>query len=274
MKDNYFESLFEEKERAAWIAFKQVVLNFLEGDLFSPPALKQLEVKYCRGEVPQRVGASSIREGFDRRRRLLGGKLFSAGPTTRREPTYYKQYSRDMTLFDGSLATSLFGKVRGLLFDVVGEKRVEWGGRLNFMLRHQEFLSDDDEMEKRDPPASYSADSGLLSAAGGAVLFRDSNPTPCSCYSDNLPPSYRDLGLGVYPRYLSDVTCNYSSCGSSLYRCQPLNHTIFVLKSKNAVEQMDTSDSDRLPKPLRSKWRFEGINITVACVCQRYHSNG
>ncbi|KAJ4449183.1 hypothetical protein ANN_00579 [Periplaneta americana] len=39
---------------------------------------------------------------------------------------YYKQYSRDMTLFDGSLATSLFGKVRGLLFDVVGEKRVEW----------------------------------------------------------------------------------------------------------------------------------------------------
>ncbi|KAJ4445080.1 hypothetical protein ANN_06879 [Periplaneta americana] len=31
-----------------------------------------------------------------------------------------------MTLFDGSLATSLFGKVRGLLFDVVGEKRVEW----------------------------------------------------------------------------------------------------------------------------------------------------
>ncbi|XP_069669028.1 uncharacterized protein trk [Periplaneta americana] len=147
-------------------------------------------------------------------------------------------------------------------------------GRLNFMLRHQEFLSDDDEMEKRDPPASYSADSGLLSAAGGAVLFRDSNPTPCSCYSDNLPPSYRDLGLGVYPRYLSDVTCNYSSCGSSLYRCQPLNHTIFVLKSKNAVEQMDTSDSDRLPKPLRSKWRFEGINITVACVCQRYHSNG
>ncbi|KAJ4437851.1 hypothetical protein ANN_13790 [Periplaneta americana] len=39
---------------------------------------------------------------------------------------YYKQYSRDMKLFDGSLATSLFGKVRGLLFDVVGEKRVEW----------------------------------------------------------------------------------------------------------------------------------------------------
>ncbi|KAJ4445420.1 hypothetical protein ANN_07225 [Periplaneta americana] len=31
-----------------------------------------------------------------------------------------------MTLFDGSLATSLFGKVRGLLFDVVGEKWVEW----------------------------------------------------------------------------------------------------------------------------------------------------
>ncbi|KAJ4448575.1 hypothetical protein ANN_10593 [Periplaneta americana] len=31
-----------------------------------------------------------------------------------------------MTPFDGSLATSLFGKVRGLLFNVVGGKRVEW----------------------------------------------------------------------------------------------------------------------------------------------------
>ncbi|KAJ4442692.1 hypothetical protein ANN_04281 [Periplaneta americana] len=37
-----------------------------------------------------------------------------------------KKYSRDMTLFDVSLATSLFGKFRGLLFAVVGEKRVEW----------------------------------------------------------------------------------------------------------------------------------------------------
>ncbi|KAJ4431846.1 hypothetical protein ANN_20452 [Periplaneta americana] len=40
---------------------------------------------------------------------------------------YYKQYSRDMILFDVSLATSRFGKVRGLVFDVVGEKQVEWG---------------------------------------------------------------------------------------------------------------------------------------------------
>ncbi|KAJ4440894.1 hypothetical protein ANN_10741 [Periplaneta americana] len=31
-----------------------------------------------------------------------------------------------MTPFDGSLATSLFGKVRGLLFNVVGGKRAEW----------------------------------------------------------------------------------------------------------------------------------------------------
>jgi hypothetical protein len=53
-----------------------------------------------------------------------------------------------------------------------------------------------------------------------------------------------------------------------MYRCNSLNHTVFVLKRRN-VEDMENVMDERLPKPLRSQWRFEGVNITVACVCQK-----
>ncbi|KAJ4430069.1 hypothetical protein ANN_22278 [Periplaneta americana] len=53
---------------------------------------------------------------------LCPRKICELNPQPRMEDQLF------MTPFDGSLATSLFGKVRGLLFDVVGRKRVEWNG--------------------------------------------------------------------------------------------------------------------------------------------------
>ncbi|KAJ4430801.1 hypothetical protein ANN_19392 [Periplaneta americana] len=78
---------------------------------------------------------------------------------------YYKQYSRDMILFDGSLATSLFGKVRGLLFDVVGEKRVEWDSELpstvSKKLRDTFFDSDNSCKDPDFHPIQWSSESSF-----------------------------------------------------------------------------------------------------------------
>ena len=138
---------------------------------------------------------------------------------------------------------------------------------MNYLHHNKESYPMEEIVDKRDPPtAAFNKDS---------VQFRDASPTPCSCFSESTPRP-RDLGLGVYPRYLSDMECNSTSCGSSLYRCHPLNHTIYVLKWRNSIEEEERSadlEAVQLPSSLSNKWKFEGVNITVACICQRHYSH-
>ncbi|KAJ4451224.1 hypothetical protein ANN_02684 [Periplaneta americana] len=82
-------------------------------------------------------------------------------------PKYFPKHLI-LTPFDGSLATSLFGKVRGLLFDVVGGKRVEWThegpkptSRLLASRSYAEVEVNDHPTRMDDPPSRYSWHSQL-----------------------------------------------------------------------------------------------------------------
>ena len=138
---------------------------------------------------------------------------------------------------------------------------------INYLRHNKINYPPQETVNKRDPPSvPFNADSPLQ--------FREAIPTPCSCFSDSIPRRL-DLGPGVYPRYLSDVKCNITSCGNPLFRCHPLNHIVFVLKRKSSYEEEDSIDSGAsyLPNSLSNKWKFEGVNVTVGCFCQRHYSH-
>lgn len=139
-------------------------------------------------------------------------------------------------------------------------------------LNQEDYINGGEMVEKRDPPGTYNPEPSLLQATSERSMFMDRNPAPCYCYSNSR--RNHDFGPGTYPRYLSEVNCNATLCGSSLYRCHPLKHTIFLIKRIDSIEETVGDRNILLHKPLCSQWKTEAINITVACVCLRNYCRG
>jgi hypothetical protein len=136
-------------------------------------------------------------------------------------------------------------------------------------LNQEDYISDVDVQEKRGQSPNYDVE---LLAPSERSTFMDRNPPPCYCYS-NIRKNH-DFGPRTYPRYLSEIKCNATLCGSSLYRCHPLKHTIHIFRRIDSIEGTLDDRSIVLHRPLCSEWRTESINITVACVCQRNYCRG
>jgi hypothetical protein len=171
----------------------------------------------------------------------------------------------------------MFAKFHQFLAEVLpsGYKLSSLFCRLSLLinrLNQEDYMGGVDIQEKRDQPRNFDVESSLLEAPSERSTFMDRNPPPCYCYSNSRKD--HDFGPRTYPRYLSEVSCNATLCGSSLYRCHPLKHTIHIFKRIDSLEGTVDDRSIVLHRPLCSEWRTEAINITVACVCQRNYCRG
>ncbi|XP_070178144.1 protein trunk-like [Littorina saxatilis] len=76
--------------------------------------------------------------------------------------------------------------------------------------------------------------------------------------------SWRYLGEHIYPSRLSEVACEGSQCWHGHYNCTPILYTLSVLEFC-----LNGCFDQRVPSPLRSRWRWLDLNVTVGCQCVR-----
>ncbi|XP_021914546.1 uncharacterized protein LOC110827310 [Zootermopsis nevadensis] len=149
---------------------------------------------------------------------------------------------------------------------------LEWGNfqddeRLLLLLNNidEDNINGEEALVKRGPPSPLNAEFSLIPVPDTRARFRNSNPSQCSCRSDTT--TQLDLGFGYFPRYWSHLICNDESCGSPHYRCVAMNYTVFALRTSITVDEA-------VRHTVNPNNRFEGVNVTVACVCQRHYPQG
>ncbi|KAK7499724.1 hypothetical protein BaRGS_00009065 [Batillaria attramentaria] len=76
--------------------------------------------------------------------------------------------------------------------------------------------------------------------------------------------TWRHLGENFYPSQLWETVCEEGRCFHDHYNCTPIAYTLLVLRSCNHGCQ-----DQRVPFPLRSRWQWQSINVTVGCQCVR-----
>ncbi|XP_046397245.1 uncharacterized protein LOC124164111 [Ischnura elegans] len=97
---------------------------------------------------------------------------------------------------------------------------------------------------------------------------------PCTC---DTQLKILDLGSSRFPRYLPSVDCRVaaSDCSQGIL-CKQRPYKVRVLRRRHlpsaneeaGEEDEESEEDDALPESLRSVWRFEEMDINVACECK------
>ena len=76
--------------------------------------------------------------------------------------------------------------------------------------------------------------------------------------------AWRHLGEHVYPSRLYEAVCEGRTCWYGHFNCTPITYTLHVLQVC-----LHGCQDQRVPFPLRSRWQWTDLNVTVGCQCVR-----
>ncbi|KAL8577870.1 hypothetical protein ACOMHN_018675 [Nucella lapillus] len=76
--------------------------------------------------------------------------------------------------------------------------------------------------------------------------------------------AWRHLGEHVYPSRLYEAVCEGRTCWYGHFNCTPITYTLHVLQVC-----LRGCQDQRVPSPLRSRWQWRDLNVTVGCQCVR-----
>ena len=76
--------------------------------------------------------------------------------------------------------------------------------------------------------------------------------------------AWRYLGEHVYPSRLYEAVCEGRTCWYGHFNCTPITYTLHVLQVC-----LHGCHDQRVPFPLRSRWQWTDLNVTVGCQCVR-----
>lgn len=89
------------------------------------------------------------------------------------------------------------------------------------------------------------------------------DPMDWHCRSDTR---WRDLGERHYPRFIKETTCSSDSCFYGFYSCRAEYYQLVVLSIRDRYSSLETA----LPPQLRNEWKFNRVEVPVACKCVQW----